>query len=219
MRTKNKKLIPLPRGYLSYSQWDLWKRDRKRYIDNYILGDRREINNSGLQFGKVFAEAANRGFDADPVIDLLLRSVSGFGKEGVSEYSLKPVLFDEVPLLGQIDRFLPASLRFEEYKTGRVPWTQAKAQKHGQMRFYSTMIWCEHKAFSEYNDLIWIPTEEVPVYNEIGSIVRFEVRPTGEIKPFTVYTPLAEILDMAGDIRKVAHEISEVFLSEVNRSF
>ena len=58
-----KKIIQLPKSHISYSQIQLWKsnkdRYRKLYYDN---NDAYKLNNSGLEYGKIVADALESGW-------------------------------------------------------------------------------------------------------------------------------------------------------------
>lgn len=79
-------------------------------------------------------------------------------------------IFDGIPLLGFADTYRPrvrpakgresltAALR--DYKTGRKPWDQKRANETGQLTMYLLMLWQQHKIRPEdvecYID--WLPT-------------------------------------------------------------
>lgn len=74
MRGK-KKVIQLPRGYLSYSQMQLWIKDKKKYKDLYF-DDRDELRVStrGMEYGKIVAGLLEKDEASD---DLLTDSAMG----------------------------------------------------------------------------------------------------------------------------------------------
>lgn len=62
-------------------------------------------------------------------------------------------------------------LEISEYKTGKVKWTQERANKHGQLTIYDMVIW-KLTGKIPNNRLFWIPTRD----NERG-----EIELTGDI--------------------------------------
>lgn len=195
-----------PRGYLSWTQIDMWRRSRQRYIDKYMLGDGKDIINSGLEYGKVTSDALETGeTTGDELLDAVVALLPRYSER---EHEIRVQMrtnghtFD---LLGKMDTFDPKGLRFREYKTGRVKWTQSKAQAHKQMHHYATMINLKHGQLPTEAWLDWAETEEV------DGVVGF----TGHIESFHVKLGMTEVLEYMALAGKVAREIDEEYRKQL----
>ena len=94
-----------------------------------------------------------------------------------------------------------------EVKTG-VKWTQAQADKLGQIDFYNLMLWLTYKIKPQDNEnkLIWIKT-----YNTLDEFGQREVIMTDEIKSFTVKKTMTDIIKMSDRIKKADKGIKDMF--------
>lgn len=202
-----KKIIQLPRGYISYSQVQLWLHNRPQYIALYFDNrDELRMTNKGMEFGKEVATALERGEAVDDIVTDTAMSL--LPKYDVADKEIKAPMKTrdgEIMLLGRPDTMDSLTYDFREYKTGRIPWTQAKAQKHPQMVFYAMLIYVwKGKALKEAW-LDWIET-----YEEAGI-----VKPTGKIESFKVTFSLRDILDCMALTTKVAKEIEQAYALHV----
>lgn len=79
----------------------------------------------------------------------------------VFEYELK-LTFGKIPMVGYIDGWDVKTLVLREYKTGKKPWTQKRADEHGQFDMYLLGLWTMHKIQPKDIDLFlhWLPTKE-----------------------------------------------------------
>lgn len=202
-----KKVIQLPKEYLSYSQIQLWKNDRKRYIELYMNG-RQEMrfSNSGLEYGKVIADALERGVETGDLLTdaamLLIPKYDVADKEIRAEVKTKDGSFF---VIGRPDSLDSSTKAFYEFKTGKGKWTLKKAQKHPQMIFYAMLIYLAHKVILSNAKLIWIETSDT-----IDGI-----KPTGLVEQFDVYFSLSDILSCMAETMRIAKEIELVWLSHV----
>lgn len=195
-----------PRGYLSYTQIELWRKDPKRYIRQYIHGES-GFENAGMRFGKRTSDALENGADGD---DLLMEAavalIPAYAKR---EHEIRATLKDKdgrsVVLLGKLDTFDPKTPRFREYKTGKVPWTQARANKHWQLPFYAALIMLDCGKIPKDTYLDWIETE----YTDYG--VQF----TGNIKSYRVEIDMLRVLDTLAVAMKAAREIDAAYRAEM----
>jgi hypothetical protein len=205
-----KKLLN-PRGYLSWTQVDMWRRSRERYIQNYMLGEDKTLDNSGLQYGKTTSERLESGPGGQRGDDELLEAVASLlPRYELSEHEIRVPMntkFGQVDLLGRLDTYNPYPLRFREYKTGRVKWTQTKAQTHKQMHHYATLIFLESGRLPMEAWLDWAETEEV------DGLVGF----TGNIHSFEVKLTLGSVLDYMALAGTVAREIDEEYKIQLKK--
>lgn len=124
-----------------------------------------------------------------------------------------------VPILSFIDSYDSVSGNFREYKTGKIPWTQAKVQKHDQLTFYATALKWSTGKMPEYCDLDWIETKESKSESDDfwrGSDKILNV--TGKVVTFRREFDEREVERMEEVIVKCADQISEAykkFLEEI----
>lgn len=198
-----KKKLLNPRGYLSWTQIDMWLRSPAKYTERYILGGA-DMSNAAMEFGKKTSDALESGAETgDMMLDTVVAMLPHYEKR---EHDIR-VPFKTpagtVDLLGKLDTFgMKKGPRFREYKTGRVPWTQARAEKHKQMRHYGALIYLAHGVVPTEAHLDWAQTE----YDEAGDLCF-----TGKMLTFHVKLPLQDILEYLALASRVAREIDAVY--------
>jgi hypothetical protein len=119
-----------------------------------------------------------------------------------------------IPCLSFLDSYDSKLNIFREYKTGKIPWTKVKVQKHDQLVFYATTLKWSTGKMPEYCDLDWIETKEsqeetVDFWRENNKIINV----TGRIISFHREFDEREIERMEELIVKVAWEISDSYQS------
>lgn len=208
MENKKNKLI-LPRPHLSWTQLSCWTTSPARFRREYFeCGNK--LDTKYLRLGKGIAELIER--DAHKVLlpDLIVYDVR--------EYEIRTTVRG-IPILSYIDDYDPVKNVFREKKTGKIPWTQAKVIKHGQLVFYATALKYSIGKIPEYCDLDWMQTKDGAIecddfWRENEKIVQV----TGYIKSFHREFDEREIEKMEDLIEKSAYEISEAyqnFLKEI----
>ena len=210
-----KKVIQLPKEYLSYSQIQVWKHDKKRYKDLYFDNrQERRLENSGLEYGKIVADALEQEKDTGDVLTdaamLLLPKYDVRDQEIRAEIKTKQGSFW---IIGRPDTFNSATKAFREYKTGKGAWTQHKAQNHPQMLFYAMLIYLKHKVALTEAYLDWIETEDYTYH--IDGYEFKGIRPTGLIKSFKIEFKLQDILSCMAETIKIAKEIELAWAAHV----
>jgi hypothetical protein len=204
MATHKPKKLLNPRGYLSWTQVDMWLKSPDRYIRQYIHGGS-GFENSGMTYGKSVSDALDGGEAMDGAMEALVSLLPHYSKR---EHQLEAVLVTskgQVVLLGKLDTFDPDVPCFREYKTGRVKWTLAKAKKHKQILHYATLVYLFHGKLPTKAWLDWAETEEIDG----------EVRLTGRIESFDVTPTLKEVLEYMALAGRVAQEIDEAYRAEM----
>lgn len=197
-----KSTIRLPRPHLSWSQIDLWNHSRNEYIQRYFYG-KESFTNDAMVYGKKFAEALETGeTDGDEVMKLATIAIPRYT---ISEYRLQATLKTDggdIPLLGFIDTaYDPPSDGIREYKTGKVPWSQKRVDKHGQLTLYALMIYLNEKKLPRSMHLDWLETEE-----RDG-----EISVTGNIRSFETSRAYGDIIEMTTIIKRTAAEITAAY--------
>ena len=180
----------LPKGYLSWSQMSLWEESPQKYIDYYIDGKER-FETKEMRAGKMFSVAAQQKESDDPKFNKILRRLP---RREFSESELL-VDFEGIPLYMIFDS--ADRLGFEEYKTGKTPWTHHRAYNHGQMMFYSLGFYLEVKALPEAH-LHWLPMVEKDS----------KLFLTGQIKTFNIRYSQVRLLKFGKRIHTIAEQIT-----------
>lgn len=224
----NQAKLILPKPHLSWTQLEMWTKSEARYRREYFDSSKK-LDTKYLRFGGKFAqmiedmeEIMKRTNDRALAIEELSREypmtenmkavLADIEIEGVSEYEIRTKVMHIVPCFSKLDKYNPLDNSIREYKTGKVPWTQAKVQKHDQLVFYATMLKWEGKPIPEFCDLDWIETKEtqeesVDFWRESGKILDV----TGRILSFRREFDEREIERMEELIVKTAWEISEAY--------
>lgn len=206
-----KKLLN-PRGYLSWTQIDMWRRNPERYVRQYMLGEANTLNNDGLRYGKKTSEALEGGStDGDDLMDAVVALLPRYE---LREHEIRVPMktqHGEVILLGKLDTFGLKPIRFREYKTGVTKWTQAKAQGHRQMHHYDTLCWLFHGKLADCW-LDWAQTERILLHD--GTT---ETRFTGNIQSFHVELGMKDVLEYMALVSRVAVEIDERYRLELKK--
>lgn len=194
-----KKLINLPRGYLSHSQMTLFERDPKLYAKLYFDGrDELRPYSKAMDYGKKIAEALEHMQETGEVVaDTAMGYVPKYDE---MEYQIDTELKTQwgwLPLMGKLDTFDPDSYAFRDTKTGKVAWTEKRAQDHDQLHFYTMLIFCKFGALPPSAHIDWIET-----FEEDG-----EVKPTGRVESFETNIGMSEVLAIMARATLVAKDI------------
>ncbi len=211
-----KRYIQLPKGYLSYSQKQLWKSSKAKYIEQYFEGRKNSIiYNDSMVFGSEFAYQIEHAQDSGDLLTdataLMLKKYDQRDQEIIAEIKTKS---GWIKIIGRPDTFNSKTCDFREYKTGLRPWTQRKAEKHSQLTFYGMLIYLKHNVAPDHCWLDWIETEKVKIVNDfLGEIE--QMKPTGKILSFKVEIGLRRILEEIADTIKVAEEIELAYASYI----
>lgn len=204
-----KKKIILPKRHLSWSQFDKWKRNPKQYMAEYFENGKK-LDTKYLRFGKGIAKMIEDGSYKELIPDLHVYDKPEFQVN---------VTYEGVNLLSYIDSYDETLNVFDEYKTGKNPWDQAKVQKHGQLLFYATALSILKGDMPFFCDLYWIETSDEPADpDDFWAQAEKKLAVTGKIVPFRRNFDEREIVRMKAEIVKVASEISEAyqkFISEL----
>lgn len=202
-----KKNIQLPKGYLSFSQIQLWKSDRQKYIALYMDNrDELRTSNTGQEYGKIVADALEQGVETGDILTdsamLLLKKYDVADQEIRVEMKTK---YGWLGLLGKPDTLNSKTLEWGEFKTGKNPWTQKSAQNHPQMKFYAMLIYLKYQKLTKEAFLQWIETEQTTE----------GIKPTGRVETFRVVFTLNDILKTMAETIAVAREIETVWVTHI----
>lgn len=141
---------PYKPKYLSWSQYDLYRRNPEQYAKQYFLGEK-GVDTQYTRYGSKIAKLIEDGKVHDVLPDLTVYHIC--------EHKLYTDI-DGYPLLGYIDSYDPETNTFREYKTGKVPWNILKVYKHGQLLFYAIMLRRITGNMPTHCHLDWIDTKD-----------------------------------------------------------
>jgi hypothetical protein len=197
----------LPKKYLSYSAYYLWKTNPNEFRRRYYLNEP-SIETTETIFGKKVDEHIDGGEKIKGIID--------YEKK---QFKITINLDDGLTLLGYLDAFDPDNLAILERKTGhlskdgKAPWDNVKVKKHAQLVFYSLLV---NEKFGRYNPFVtlqWMETEFVKKTMEFDGheleTQSKELRLTGKVLTFKRRILKREIAKLKEDIIKVALEITD----------
>lgn len=196
------------RDYISWSQLTCWEKDPNRYYERYVLGLDEYISKN-MDAGKRIAEMLEKGKPKNQIEKSILAKLEQEHCYPGIENREQEISADleGIKLFGIADGLLLKDKKLFEVKTG-VKWTQAQADKLGQIDFYNLMLWLTYKIKPQDNDnkLIWIKT-----YNTLDEFGQREVIMTDEIKSFTVKKTMTDIIKMSDRIKKADKGIKDMF--------
>lgn len=150
-----------PKGYISYSQLDLFEQSEKQYIDKYFYNIK-PPSTPAMELGSRVSEYLQT-HNEDIVIyddyhldnaakDILIR----VPKYEVMEKKIE-VSKDGIAMFGYLDTAMDDLSAFREYKTGTTQYTYKSVLKHDQVTFYAMMIYFITGEIPKKISLIKIP--------------------------------------------------------------
>lgn len=208
-----KSTILLPREHLSWSQLELWDRSVEDYRAKYYLNEepkRSKAQEQAMRYGKKFAETMEHGGSDDPIAEMFGSIAERYE---VSEMKIEAVLETkegQIPLLGYLDTSHKNPTKgFREYKTGRLPWTQKRADNHGQITLYDLIVYLKYGGIPKTTYLDWFET-----VTEGDKTVM-----TGRHFHFLTVRKLSDIIAMAAQVKRTALAISEDYTKYLNSHY
>lgn len=178
---------------LSWSQLASFRYNKGEWYSRYILNKKQE-ENAEMRFGKLIGERLATEPSFLPSVPRL----------SIFEQKLEGNV-GNIPLIGFIDSFCPITKNFIEYKTSSNPkkWTEKTAKEHGQLLFYSFMIFQTYRISPKD---ITIKLVYIPVHQN-GA---FEMKLSGkEVQVFTVNYSTLEVLNFASYIKQTVKEMEQ----------
>lgn len=195
------------RDYISWSQLTCWEKDPNRYYERYVLGLDEYISKN-MDAGKRIAEMLEKGKAKNQIEKSILAKLEQDGYPNIENREKKVTAeLEGIKLYGIADGLLLKDKKLFEVKTG-VKWTQAQANKLGQIDFYNLMLWLTYKIKPQdtENKLIWIKT-----YNTTDDFGQRKVIMTDEVKTFIVKKTMTDIIKMSDRIKKADKGIKDMF--------
>lgn len=180
---------------LSWSSLSSFWWDKEEWFNKYVLHFEQTITNE-MEFGKLFAKSIEEGTCQVPE---LMQHLTGKKEHPFN------AMFGKIPLVGYADDFDPITFkRLEEVKTGKKPWTQTRANDHGQFDMYLLMNYITNKIKPEEVAcrLHWLPTQQN------GDFSISFIQPV-RVHTFTTKRTMKQILGFGMKINKTYREMEE----------
>jgi hypothetical protein len=210
---KTRKLMELPRTYLSYSQYILWNSNKQRYKANYFnqIGTDR-IQTQAMSLGSKVADSLENYEDTgDLLMDSTLTQLIKYDVRDKEFYAFLNTSKGSIMLIAKPDTMDSQTFAFREYKTSQTKWTQEKVDTHIQLLWYATCIYLVHKVVPPSIWLDVIETERITkTVNILGNQMEIcRIEPTGKIYSFERKVSLADILAFVPKILGTAKAIEQ----------
>jgi hypothetical protein len=179
----------------SWSQISSFTYSKEQWYKSYILGEKQVSEE--LTFGSMI----DKKIQDNPSF------IPNLPRYPLMQHKMK-INLDGINLVGIPDGIDLQSQRklLADYKTGRVAWTQKKAQETGQLKFYLLLIYITHKIRPEEFDCFihWLPTklEEGSDFSRNISLIS-----ENEFQTFHVTHTLIDILNFANYIKDIYKEM------------
>lgn len=140
-----------PRNYLSYSSLHLLETDEKEWIQKYLYGKERRIN-QGQAYGKQLSEGLENGeLTGDPALDLVATMIPAFECRDLPITLEMKDGKEKIPIMIKMDTFKKDLSAFKEYKTGQILNPKSADD---QITFYATG--CFLKTGKIPKDIEWV---------------------------------------------------------------
>jgi hypothetical protein len=195
----------LPKHYLSYSAYALWKSSKEQFRKRYYLNEK-PFETKETLFGKATDLHLDNGGHIDGVISY-----------SHPQHKIE-VEYKGLPLLGYLDAFNMEDYRILERKTGhkcpkgKSPWDKIKVQKHVQLVWYSCLVELKYGKVHPEVILQWMETEfqdkTIEFQGHILKSSKGELKLTGRIETFKRKIFKWERAKLLKEMLKVADEIS-----------
>ena len=132
---------------LSWSALSSFEWSAEQWYDNYILN----IKQSSPEM--TFGSMVDKKLQDDP------NYLPHVPRYQHMQHKMKAV-FDGIPIIGVPDGLDYDPYKLSDYKTGKNPWTQKKADETGQLTFYALLLYLTEGLRPEVWDMAihWLPT-------------------------------------------------------------
>lgn len=199
-----------PREYLSWSSMDLLERDEKKWIEQYIYGQKNRINR-GMAFGKIMADSLETSeASGDIMLDLTIERIPKFEIMDQPFTAELKVGKKIIHIHCRPDTMKSDMSAFKEYKTGQESWSQKKVDNHGQITFYTTGMFLKTGKIPQDIELVHIETEK-----EYKGALDSKLRATGEIKRYKTVRTMSQVLNMMVRMKKAWEKIEKITEQEL----
>ena len=204
------------RTHFSWSQYYLWKKSKREFYKRYILGEESKSNKyfaKGKELSRYLEKGEILHYSNDPLLETVGKLVP---KLDIMEEEII-VDLQGTKLLAFLDTISIDSTEFNEYKTGKIPWTQLLVDEHEQLDFYALCIFIRSgETIIPKCKLIWIETEEVEEDDEGNSGKITLLKYTGVVEEFIRKFTKKDIVRILTKILVILKEIDEYEYTELD---
>ena len=199
------KIITWKKRPFSWSQMSSFEYSPDQWYRKYYLGEKQKTS-AEMEFGKDVGER----LASDPSF------MPEVPRQKHMEYGVQVKLGD-VELVGYFDSFndLPEDVVYplHEYKTGKKPWDQKRADEHGQITFYCLLLWLAKKIRPEQvlATIHWMPTEEVDqsFKDFMNGKRNIEFKKGGQVASFVTKRTMRDVLMFGARINQTIKEMED----------
>lgn len=147
----------LPKGYLSWSALELWENNPREFAEVYFK-NKRKFETPEMAFGKKVHKALETKTCDDKAIQTVIQIVTCYKNHEVECYTIWKSKYGDIPLYALIDNLEFESKDFKDFKTGKTPWDQKRADKHGQLAFYALVLESLTQRRPKKAGIVWLET-------------------------------------------------------------
>lgn len=188
----------LPKKYLSWTQFEMWRKSPDNYVKRYFAHSA-NLDTDEIRFGKMISEKIENW-----EIHEILPNLELFD---IPEYYIEFEV-DGQKCISYIDHAKEDLSMFREYKTGKKPWTPSRVQSHDQLVFYALAIRKKTGKKPDKCFLDWIVTDNKEP-GTFSNAKKKEIFLTGEVKSFEREIFDIEIDRLEQEIIKTIQDISD----------
>ena len=194
----------LPKNYLSWSQYFLFKKSPKEYKRLYVLGEE-GFKNYAMFLGSKLAEELEKGKKSSQY-DMVEHIKNFLPRYPHREHEMTATVKidgDKVVLLGKMDGCDKRKNCIGDHKAS-LNWTQAKTDKSEQLTWYAYIYWLNLKKIPRLF-IHWIET----IKNKLGKTIF-----TGKVETFETKRTVQDFLSLQSDINVVYRGIKKMYHEE-----
>lgn len=189
-----------PLSYSAFNSFsdETWG-DPEKWFKTYILGERQ--SSPELTFGSY----VDKKIQNDP------KFLPTLPRYEEMQYKMKAVLGKAIPIVGIPDGVnLRKSKKLADFKTGKIPWNQKKADETRQLTWYIMLLYINLKIQPDEFDCFihWLPT----VKTEDGNFdVKIEFVPDidNKIQTFKTKRSMTDVLNLINEITVTLGKMQE----------
>ncbi len=182
---------------LRWSMLSAWDYDPEQFYRVYVLGEKQ--TSAQLTFGSYVDEK----LQIDPTF------IPAHPRYPVKQHPMK-VMFDGLLLTGTADWIDFDTKQLWDTKTGVQPWTQSRADDHGQLTMYLLMLYIANKKLKPEEwtlGIHWLPTQKTE-HSNFDTNISFRDNPPVPITFHTKRTML-DLLAFCARIKRTIKEMEE----------
>ena len=187
----------LPKSYLSHSQISLWHRYRRGYVKRYFEGEP-SYTSPEMEYGNYIENLIEKGniFNMPEMLQAIYCDIPTGGY-----YQRKLVYpFSGFDCLGYADRMEYDYSVIDDYKTGKTPWDQERAESSDQLKGYALCVFLITGKIP-LTRIVYLPTQ--------GQ--KSEIELTGDLYIFPVQFEEKDLKEYKEKVEDTATEIAQAY--------